>query len=74
MSEVRGYGTLAAGSDSTHGVKQTSLEIVVPGSMAAEVVDAIARAARSEDPCDGRIFVTNVAGAANIRDIEAEVA
>jgi nitrogen regulatory protein PII len=37
------------------------------------VVDAIARAAYSKDLCDGRIFVTDVAAAANIGDLEAGV-
>jgi len=74
LSEVTSYGQSVAGTDSTHGLKQTSLEIVVPSSMAAVVADAIAHASSSDGSCDGRIFVTNIDGAANIRDIEYGVA
>lgn len=62
------------GEDSFRGAKQTSLEIVVPHSKAPEVVEAIARAAEgSAGLLDGRILVTNVAAATDIRDIEAGV-
>lgn len=57
---------------STQCVKQTSLEIIVPSSIVTGVVDPIARAAYSGVQHDGRIVVTSVAGAANIRDIESE--
>lgn len=73
LSEVTSCSRSAAGIDSVSGVKQARLEIAVPSSIASEVVYAIAHAAHSESSCDSRIFVTDIAGAANIRDIESGV-
>jgi len=54
--------------------KQACLEIVIPGSQASEIADIIAGIMNSNGGSGGRIIVTDIDCAAEIRDIEAGVA
>ena len=47
--------------------RKTKIEIVVPDALADQVVDAIAKAARTGNVGDGRVFVSDVGEAMKIR-------
>ena len=77
VSEVLGYGkSRAAGVEDPHEeqgrsfAKKTKLEIVVTDEMASVVVDAIARAAHTGKPGDGKVFVSEVQEVVKIRTRE----
>ena len=67
MSDVRGFGKAKESADPMRDVKKIKLEIMVPDSMAQEVVDRIARAAHTGNPGDGKIFVISVEDVIKIR-------
>lgn len=46
--------------------KRTRVEMVVPDALADRVVEAIARAAHTGRPGDGKVFVSDVTGAVRI--------
>jgi nitrogen regulatory protein P-II 1 len=48
-------------------VPKVKLEIVVPGTMVEQVVDAIATTAKTEKIGDGKIFVLDVESAMRVR-------
>ncbi len=48
-------------------VPKAKLEIVVPDAMAEQVVEAIARAAKTEKIGDGKVFVLDVESALRVR-------
>lgn len=67
VSEVHGFGrTKAAGSpgafenEGVEYVKKSKLEVVVPDEMAPEIIQVIETKARTGNPGDGKIFVSDV--------------
>ena len=74
ISQVQGFGkTRAVGAedvveeDGRAFARKTKLEVVVTDDMASAVVDAIARAARTGKPGDGKIFTYEVSDVVQIR-------
>ena len=74
ISEVVGYGKYQkAEAGEVHALagrsfsKKTKLEVVVTDEMAPLVVDAVARAGRTGNPGDGKLFVLEVAEVVKIR-------
>lgn len=74
LSEVSGFGrTRGVGPGAEPAevayayAKKTKLEVVVPDDQVAAVIEAIARAARTGKPGDGKIFVLDVVDAVRIR-------
>ena len=74
LSEVRGWGRTRA-ADAVEPVQvaghtfapKTKIEIVVSDALAPSVVEAIAAAARTGRPGDGKVFVHEVERAVRIR-------
>jgi len=60
ISDVRCFGKTMDGNYSVRDARKVKLEIMVPESMAEEVVDRLARAAHTGNPGDGRIFVIGI--------------
>lgn len=52
--------------------EQVSLAVVVPSAAAPEIVNVIARIARSEGYREGRVYITSLGGSADIRDLNCE--
>jgi nitrogen regulatory protein P-II 1 len=74
VSEVRGFGRQRGHTEVYRGaeykvefVPKLKIEIVVSDEVAAEVVDTIATAARTEKIGDGKIWVVSVEDAVRIR-------
>lgn len=74
ISEVMGWGKAkAAGAEDTVlragsvFARKVKIEIVVPASMAEEVVTVLADAARTGRVGDGKIFITELADVVKIR-------
>ncbi|MCL5103901.1 MAG: P-II family nitrogen regulator [Armatimonadetes bacterium] len=67
ISDVRGFGKTRDGNDPVRDVRKVKLEIMVPESMAEEVVDRLARAAHTGNPGDGKIFVIDIEDVVKIR-------
>jgi nitrogen regulatory protein P-II 1 len=55
------------GIDALDSVELTMIECVVPDSIAPDVVDAIARAAHTGNPGDGKIVISDVVDIVEIR-------
>lgn len=79
LSDVRGWGrTRAEGAtdrieEAGHAfARKSKLEIVVADSRAAAIVEAVAAAARTGSPGDGKIFVLDVLDAVKIRTGERD--
>ena len=79
LSEVRGWGLSRAegaqdtAQEASHSfAHKTKIEIVVPNAMVAPIVEAIASAARTGRPGDGKIFVSSVERALRIRTGEED--
>lgn len=79
LSEVRGWGrSRADGAPETvqeagHAfARKTKIEIVVPDAAAGPIVAAIAAAARTGRPGDGKIFVSDVARVVRVRTGEED--
>ena len=77
VTEVRGFGRQKGHTEIYRGSEYTvdflpkiKVELVVPGERANEVVEAIAKAARSGKIGDGKIFVTPVEDVVRIRTSE----
>jgi len=77
VSEVRGHGRQKGHKEVYRGseykvdlIPKVKLELVVPSSRAAEVIQVIVAAARSGSIGDGKIFVLDVAEAIRIRNGE----
>ena len=75
ISEVRGHGRQKGHKEVYRGMEYTvdllpkvKIEVVVPDARCEEVVGALARAARTGQIGDGKIFVLEVAGAVRIRN------
>jgi nitrogen regulatory protein PII len=68
VSTVRGFGRSPSAEDAPDGeIEMSKLEIVVPAETLQDVVRAIADAAWTGQPGDGKIFVTAVDDVVNIR-------
>ncbi len=74
ITEVRGFGRTGGKTEVYRGsayvvdfVPKVRVDIVVPDSMAADVVEAIAATARTGKIGDGKIFVTPVDEVVRIR-------
>ena len=75
ISEVRGHGRQKGHTEVYRGaeykvdlIPKLKLEIVAPDARAAQIVDAIAAAARSGKIGDGKIFVSSIEDAVRIRN------
>jgi nitrogen regulatory protein P-II 1 len=74
VTEIRGFGTQSGHTEIYRGaeyavnfVPKARLEIVVTDTMADQVVETIARTARTEKIGDGKIFVLDVESAVRVR-------
>jgi len=74
VSEVKGYGRQSGHTEIYRGaeyvvnfVPKVKLELVVPDSIAAQVVDTLAVTAKTGKIGDGKIFVTDVQHVVRIR-------
>lgn len=74
ISTVRGFGRrYPLGSEPNYDeVEWVKLEIVVPAAIAADVVQAVERAAHTGQPGDGKIFVIPVEHVVKIRSGERD--
>jgi nitrogen regulatory protein P-II 2 len=79
VTEVRGYGRQKGHTEVYRGAEYTisflpkvKLEIAVPSDRAAAVVEAIARAAKTGQIGDGKIFVVDIESALRIRTGETD--
>ena len=75
ITEVRGHGRQKGHTEVYRGaeykvdlIPKLKLEIVAPDARAAQIVDAIAAAARSGKIGDGKIFVSPIEDAVRIRN------
>jgi len=74
VSEIKGFGSQSGHTEIYRGaeyavnfVPKVKLEIVVPDSMADQVVSTIATTAKTEKIGDGKIFVLDVESAMRVR-------
>ena len=74
VSEIKGFGSQSGHTEIYRGaeyavnfVPKMKLEIVVADAMAEQVVDTIARTARTDKIGDGKIFVLDVEAALRVR-------
>lgn len=75
VSEVRGHGRQKGHSEIYRGHEYTvdllpkiKVEVVLPGTLVEQAVNAIVKAARSGKIGDGKIFLSDVSEAIRIRD------
>jgi nitrogen regulatory protein P-II 1 len=74
VTEIKGFGTQSGHTEIYRGaeyavnfVPKAKIEVAVPDAMADEVVEAIARAARTDKIGDGKIFVLDLQQALRVR-------
>jgi nitrogen regulatory protein P-II 1 len=74
VTEIKGFGSQSGHTEIYRGaeyavnfVPKVKLEIVVANAMADQVVEAIARTAKTEKIGDGKIFVLDVESAMRVR-------
>ena len=74
VTEIKGFGSQSGHTEIYRGaeyavnfVPKVKLEIVVPDSLADQVVTTIARAARTDKIGDGKVFVLDVEAAMRVR-------
>jgi nitrogen regulatory protein P-II 1 len=74
VTEIKGFGSQSGHTEIYRGaeyavnfVPKIKLEIVVADAMADQVVDAIARTAKTEKIGDGKVFVLDVESAMRVR-------
>jgi nitrogen regulatory protein P-II 1 len=79
VTEIKGFGTQSGHTEIYRGaeyavnfVPKMRLEIVVADNMADQVIDAIAKTARTGKIGDGKIFVLDVAQAVRVRTGETD--
>ncbi|WP_099827779.1 P-II family nitrogen regulator [Oceaniglobus indicus] len=79
VTEIKGFGSQSGHTEIYRGaeyavnfVPKIKLEIVVPDTMADQVTDTIATAARTAKIGDGKIFVLDVAAALRVRTGETD--
>ncbi|MFC5739193.1 nitrogen regulatory protein P-II family [Rhodobacter sp. 140A] len=78
VTEIKGFGAQSGHTEIYRGaeyavnfVPKVKLEIVVPDSLADEVVDTILKSAKTDKIGDGKIFVLDVNQAVRVRTGEA---
>ncbi len=81
VTEVKGFGRQKGQTEIYRGAEyqvsflpKVKIEVVVPASMAEQVMEAIAKAAQTGKIGDGKIFVLDVEHALRIRTGEADAA
>ena len=74
VSEIKGFGTQSGHTEIYRGaeyavnfVPKAKIEVAVPDAMADEVVETIARTARTDKIGDGKIFVLDLEQALRVR-------
>ena len=74
VTEIKGFGAQAGHTEIYRGaeyevnfVPKVRLDLVVPSSLADQVVDTITQTARTGEIGDGKIFVLDVAQAVRVR-------
>lgn len=74
VTEIKGFGTQSGHTEIYRGaeyavnfVPKAKIEVAVPDAMADEVVEAIARSARTDKIGDGKIFVLDLQQALRVR-------
>ena len=79
VTEVRGFGRQKGHTETYRGAEysidflpKVKVEVVTTNSNAQKVIDAIVKIARTGQVGDGKIFVTNLAGAIRIRTGEVD--
>jgi nitrogen regulatory protein P-II 1 len=79
VSEIKGFGTQSGHTEIYRGaeyavnfVPKVRLETVVSDAMAEQVVETIAKTARTDKIGDGKIFVLDVEGAVRVRTGETD--
>ena len=79
VTEIKGFGSQSGHTEIYRGaeyavnfVPKVKLEIVVPSALADQVVEAIARSAKTEKIGDGKIFVVDVESALRVRTGETD--
>lgn len=79
VSEIKGFGAQSGHTEIYRGaeyavnfVPKVRLETVVPDAMAEQVVETIAKTARTDKIGDGKIFVLDVASALRVRTGETD--
>ena len=79
VTEIKGFGSQSGHTEIYRGaeyavnfVPKVKLEIVVDASMAEQVVETIASAAKTEKIGDGKIFVLDVESALRVRTGEVD--
>jgi len=80
VTEVKGYGRQKGHTEIYRGAEyavsflpKLKIEVVVPDELADGVVEAIAKAARTDKIGDGKVFVLDVERALRIRTGETDV-
>ena len=79
VTEIKGFGSQSGHTEIYRGaeyavnfVPKVKLEIVVPDGMAEQVVETIARTAKTDKIGDGKIFVLDVEAATRVRTGETD--
>lgn len=79
VSEIKGFGSQSGHTEIYRGaeyavnfVPKVRLDIVVAADMAEQVVDTIAKTARTDKIGDGKIFTLDVEGALRVRTGEKD--
>ena len=74
VTEIKGFGSQSGHTEIYRGaeyavnfVPKVKLEIVVPATMAEQVVETIAKTAKTEKIGDGKVFVLDVESALRVR-------
>jgi len=72
VSDIKGFGAQSGHTEiyreyTVNFVPKVKLEIVVPADLAEQVVDTIAKTARTDKIGDGKIFVLDVESALRVR-------
>ncbi len=81
VTEVKGFGRQKGQTEIYRGAEyqvsflpKVKIEVVVPASMAEQVMEAIAKAAQTGKIGDGKIFVMDIEQAVRIRTGESDLA
>ena len=79
VSDIKGFGSQSGHTEIYRGaeyevnfVPKVKLEVVVPADLAEQVVDTIAKTARTDKIGDGKVFVLDVESALRVRTGETD--
>ncbi|WP_120003040.1 P-II family nitrogen regulator [Nesterenkonia muleiensis] len=74
VTDVLGYGTQGGRKEVFRGkefsvdfLPKTKIEVVVPGEIVEEIIDAIVAAARTGEIGDGKVWATEITGVVRVR-------